>query len=224
MDHFEIYFSGFFRDFLKLRPEKLIFEVEKVQKKIVISMAVVTLLLMGVMATSVLASDIRLTTNAAGPTKLQAVAEIDASRKAVSVRELSAVAVNVDDGSVNVVSDENGDLANVDVDNLRELVPESYDETDARLVQRTRFLLYTRDGKYVMWGFVGNGHFVGTDNMGKRCWGIYGKGVFAGFYDGEFFWGNYRYGNWKAQGLFGLNTASGKYVLFPTPTLTADTP
>lgn len=194
------------------------------QKKIVISMAVVALLLMGVMATSVLASDITLATNAAVPTKLQAVAETEATQKAVSVRELSAVAVNADGTSIKVVPDENGDLPNVDVDNMRELVPESYDETDARVVQRTRFLLYTNDGKHVMWGFVGNGHFVGTDNMDKRCWGIYGKGVFAGFYDGEFFWGNYRCGNWKAQGLFGLNSATGKYILFPTPTLTADTP
>jgi hypothetical protein len=197
---------------------------ENMQKKIVMSMVVVALLLMGVMATSVLASDITLATNAAVATKLQAVAETDATRKAVSVKEFSAVAVNSDDASITVVADETGHLSNVDVDNLRELVPESFEKTDARVVHRTRFLLYTKDGKYVMWGFVGNGHFVGTDNMGKRCWGIYGKGVFAGFYAGEFFWGNYRCGNWKAQGLFGLNSASGKYVMFPTPTLTADTP
>ena len=224
MDFFEIYFSNLFRGFLKLRLANWFLRLKKVQKKIVISMAVVTLLLMGIMTTSALASDIKLSTNAAVPTKLHAVAKIDATRKAVSVRELSAIAVNANGGSMTVVPDENGDAANVDVENLRELVPESYDETDARLVQRTRFLLYTKDGKYVMWGFVGNGHFVGTDNMGNRCWGIYGKGVFAGFYDGEFFWGNYRSGNWKAQGLFGLNTANGKYILFPTPTLTADTP
>jgi len=194
-----------------------------VQKKIVISMVVVPLLLMGVMTTSVLADDIKLATNAAVLPKLQAVTEIDATRKAVSVRGLSVAAINAD-GPVTVVPDENDDLANIDVDDLRELVPESYDETDARVVQRTRFLLYTKDGKCILWGFVGNGHFVGTDNMGKRCWGIYGKGVFAGFYDGEFFWGNYRCGNWKAQGLFGLNTASGKYILFSTPTLIADVP
>lgn len=194
------------------------------QKKIVISMVVVTLLLMGVMATSVLASDISLASNAAVPTKLQAVAETDATRKAVSVRELSAVTVTADGASITVVPDETGDISNVDVDKMRELVPESYEETDARVVQRTRFLLYTKDGKHIMWGFVGNGHFIGTDNMGKRCWGIYGKGVFAGFYGGEFFWGQYRCGNWKAQGLFGLNSATGKYVIFPIPTLTADTP
>jgi len=194
------------------------------QNKTVISIAVVTLLLMGVMATSVLASDIKLATNTAVATKMQAVVETDATRKAVSVRELSAVAVNADDGAITVVADEIGELSNVDVASMRELVPETFEETDAQVVQRTRFLLYTKDGKYVMWGFVGKGHFVGTDNMGKRCWGIYGKGVFAGFYDGEFFWGNYRGGNWKSEGLFGLNSASGKYVLFPTPSLTADTP
>ena len=188
------------------------------------SMVVVALLLIGVMATSVLASEISLASNAAVPTKLQAVAETDGTRKAFSVRELSAVAVNADGASITVVPDETRDLSNVDVDSMRELVPESYEETDARVVQRTRFLLYAKDGKHIMWGFVGNGHFVGTDNMGKRCWGIYGKGVFAGFYDGEFFWGQYRCGNWKAQGLFGLNSASGKYVIFSVPTLTADIP
>jgi hypothetical protein len=194
------------------------------QNKTVISIAVVTLLLMGVMATSVLASDIKLASNTAVATKIQAVAETDPTRKAVSVRELSAVAANADDGAITVVPDEIGDLSNVDVASMRELVSETYEETNAQVVQRTRFLLYTKDGKYIMWGFVGNGHFVGTDNMGKRCWGIYGKGVFAGFYDGEFFWGNYRFGNWKSEGLFGLNSASGKYVLFPTPSLTAVTP
>jgi hypothetical protein len=70
-----------------------------------------------------------------------------------------------------------------------------------------------------MWGYVGNGFFVGQDNLGKRCWGIYGNGVFAGFYDGGFFWGKYRNGNWKAEGLFGENCAHGKYILFPTPTI-----
>jgi hypothetical protein len=67
-----------------------------------------------------------------------------------------------------------------------------------------------------MWGYVGNGYFVGQDNNGKSCWGICGSGVFAGFYDGEFFWGKYRCGNWKAIGLFGENYSFGKYILFPT--------
>ncbi len=82
--------------------------------------------------------------------------------------------------------------------------------------------MWTGNGVHVMWGFYGNGRFVGTDNLGKRCWGIYGKGVFAGFYDGEFFYGRYASGYWKAQYLFGLENSRGEYVLFPRPTLTAD--
>ena len=194
------------------------------QKKIVISMAVVALLLMGIMATSVLASNVSLAKNAVASNELQAIVKTGAARKVASVRELTTVAVDADGTSVTVVPDETGEVPDVDVDNLRELVPDTFEETDGRVIQRTRFLLYTNDGKYVMWGFVGNGHFVGTDNMGKRCWGIYGNGVFAGFYDGEFFWGKYRCGNWKAEGLFGLNCGSGKYVLFPSPSLTAAEP
>lgn len=67
---------------------------------------------------------------------------------------------------------------------------------------RARFLMWTYDGVHIMWGFCGNGRFTGTDNLGNHCWGIYGKGVFAGFYEGEFFWGRYSNGTWKAQGLF----------------------
>jgi len=73
-----------------------------------------------------------------------------------------------------------------------------------------------------MWGSYGSGRFVGTDNLGKRCWGIYGKGIFAGFYDGDFFYGKYEKGNWKAQCLFGLENSRGDYKLFPTPTLSAE--
>jgi len=116
----------------------------------------------------------------------------------------------------------------MDVEDLEESVLGTYEETDSRICQRTRFLLYTHDGKHIMWGFVGNGYFVGEDNLGKRCWGIYGKGVFAGFYDGEFFWGKYRCGNWKAMGLFGENYTHGKYILFPEinlePAITATRP
>jgi hypothetical protein len=70
----------------------------------------------------------------------------------------------------------------------------------------------------------GNGRFVGTDNLGKRCWGIYGRGVFAGFYDGEFFWGKYGNGAWKAQYLFGLENSYGKYVTFPVPAVSSADP
>ena len=84
---------------------------------------------------------------------------------------------------------------------------------------RTRFLLYTHNGEHIMWGYVGNGRFFGQDNLGKRCWGIYGKNFFAGFYDGEIFWGRYRNGQWKAVYLFGENYSHGEYILFPTISL-----
>jgi hypothetical protein len=73
-----------------------------------------------------------------------------------------------------------------------------------------------------MWGICGNDRFVGTDNLGKRCWGIYGKGVFAGFYGGDFFWGEYSNGSWKAEYLFGLDNSRGNYVLFPSPAITSN--
>ena len=135
---------------------------------------------------------------------------------------------NVDEAIGELEESDDENLEEIDVEDLKESVPETYEETDSRICQRTRFLLYTHDGKHIMWGFVGNGYFVGTDNLGKRCWGIYGKGVFAGFYDGEFFWGKYRCGNWKAEGLFGENYTHGKYILFPTtntePAITATNP
>jgi len=53
------------------------------------------------------------------------------------------------------------------------------------------------------------------DNLGKRVWGIYGKDVFAGLYDGQFFWGKYRQGYWRAVDLFGEDHSYGRYELFP---------
>ena len=208
------------------------------QKKFVISMAVVTLLLMGIMATSVLASDLILSKNTAVTKELQVTAETEAPEKLAQVRELSPVSVKpygysafvtADKSSTSAVPDDVEGVPEIDVENLRETVPSTYEETDNRVPsQRTSFLFYTHDGKHVMWGFVGNGYLVGTDNLDKCCWGIYGKGFFAGFYDEEFFWGRYRSGNWKAEGLFGMNYAHGKYILFPTadiaPTITATNP
>jgi len=118
-----------------------------------------------------------------------------------------------------------------DIEKLKELIPETYEEVEAEILplpRRTRFLLYTHDGKHIMWGYVGNGRFFGQDNLDKRCWGIYGKGFFAGFYDGEFFWGRYSNGQWKAVDLFGERYTHGEYVLFPIinlePSITAVAP
>lgn len=112
-----------------------------------------------------------------------------------------------------------------DIAKLKPLIPETLEDASTAIYPaRNRFIMWTNNGVHVMWGFYGNGFFVGTDNLGKRCWGIYGKGVFAGFYDGEFFWGKYHAGSWKAQYLFGLRYSYGRYILFPTPTLTAAQP
>jgi hypothetical protein len=183
------------------------------RKKIVVSMVVVALLLVGIMATSVLASNTTLAKNTDASKELRANAVSVAPNEAVSVQEVSPAAVIPPEDEE---LPENDVIEETDVEDLKERVPETYEATDAQIRQRIRFLLYTHDGKHIMWGFVGNGYFVGQDNLGKRCWGIYGKGVFAGFYDGEFFWGKYRCGNWKATGLFGENYTHGKYILFPT--------
>ena len=206
------------------------------RKKIVVSMALVALFLIGIMATSVLASNTRLAKNTDVPKELLPTAEPVTPKKVDNVRELSPASVvpyKVEElPEIDAVKEReetgNENLEEINVDDLKERVPETYEATDSRICQRTRFLLYTHDGKHIMWGFVGNGYFVGTDNLGKRCWGIYGNGVFAGFYDGEFFWGKYRCGNWKAEGLFGENYTHGKYILFPTtntnPSITATRP
>jgi hypothetical protein len=198
------------------------------RKKIVVSMVVVALLLVGVMATSVLASNTTLAKNTDVSKELRANAISVKPNKVDSIQELSPASVIPPENErlpeIDVAEEpeetDDDNLEGIDVDALRESVPGTYEEADSLICKRVRFLLYTHDGKHIMWGFVGDGYFVGQDNLGKRCWGIYGNGVFAGFYDGEFFWGKYRCGNWKAEGLFGENYTHGKYILFPTPSIT----
>jgi len=198
------------------------------RKKIAISMVVVALLLIGIMATSVLASNVNLARNTNVSKELLATAESVTPERLGPVRGISPTSVIPNEVKELPEIDAVEKLEEMEVEDLEESVPGTYEETDSRICQRTRFLLYTHDGKHIMWGFVGNGYFVGEDNLGKRCWGIYGKGVFAGFYDGEFFWGKYRCGNWKAMGLFGENYTHGKYILFPEinlePAITATRP
>ncbi len=106
---------------------------------------------------------------------------------ATNVQKLNTVAIEI---SPEIVDD---------VTSLVDLAPETYEEAKANILPiRSRFILWTGNGAHVMWGSYGNGRFVGTDNLGKRCRGIYGKGIFAGFYDGNFFYGKYENGNWKA--------------------------
>lgn len=198
------------------------------RKKIAISMVVVALLLIGIMATSVLASNTTLARNTDVSKELLPTAESVTPERLGPVREISPASVIPNEVKELPEIDAVEKLEEMEVEDLEESVPGTYEETDSRICQRTRFLLYTHDGKHIMWGFVGNGYFVGEDNLGKHCWGIYGKGIFAGFYDGEFFWGKYRCGNWKAEGLFGENYAHGKYILFPEinlePAITATCP
>lgn len=106
------------------------------------------------------------------------------------------------------------DIAEVE-NEIKERVPETYAIAEEKVQPiRNRYLLWTRDGRHIMWGNYGNGFFIGEDNNDKRAWGIYGKKIFAGFYDGEFFWGKYSGGRWTAYGLFGLERSSGRFVLF----------
>ena len=110
-----------------------------------------------------------------------------------------------------------------DPEQLREMLPDSFEAAEKALEDNAtashrpvrRFLMWTHNGEHIMWGRVGHSHFIGTDDMGNHAWGIYGKQVFAGFYEGEFFFGKYRGGNWKAEGLFGEESSRGRYVLFP---------
>lgn len=194
-------------------------------KKIVISIAVVSLLLIGIMATSVFAASPTLAKNTLSAKK-PASNQLQSNAVPVTAEQVGPVKEQLREQlreqSQNSVTNQVGESSEIDVDveELKEMVPSTYEETDAQISStRTRFLLYTHDGTHIMWGFVGNGYFVGTDNLGKHCWGIYGNGVFAGFYDGEFFWGRYRNGNWKAMYLFGEYYTHGQYILFPIPTI-----
>ena len=103
---------------------------------------------------------------------------------------------------------------------LLDRIPKTAEETEKMmsiLPRQDRFILYTNDGKDIMWGTFADGYFRGLDNHGKNTWGIYTKTVFAGFYEGEFFYGRYRNGSWKAFGLLDKKTSSGKYLVFPSP-------
>ncbi|MEJ2240927.1 MAG: hypothetical protein P8Y18_02125 [Candidatus Bathyarchaeota archaeon] len=218
-----------FHGFPKVSPRHLFLSVKKMRKKCIISTAVVSLLLIAIITTSALATNLNLSQNI---TNLEEQKETEKSINieslSTSAKERYLVKINDDETTSINPNDIKEPLENEPA-NIQEKVPQTYEEAEALVsIQRVRFLLYTNDGKHIMWGFVGNNYFVGQDNMDKRCWGIYGKGIFAGFYDQQFFWGKYRGGNWKAEGLFETNFTYGKYILFPTintdSTLTAVNP
>lgn len=135
------------------------------------------------------------------------------------------------DVNLEIATEEFTDLrkGNLDEEALVEIIPETYELVEAEITEITdivprRFILWTHDGENVMWGQYGRNHFVGEDNNGKKAWGIYYNGFFAGFYDGDFFHGKYTRSRWKAVGLFGEEESHGGFLTFPrkpTPTLSA---
>ncbi len=99
---------------------------------------------------------------------------------------------------------------------VKNYLPASYEETETSITDTgDNFILWTNDGKNVLWGKYRNNKFVGLDSNGMKAWGIYYKGFFAGFYGEKFFHGRYRGHNWAAFGLFGQERNFGKYVTFP---------
>jgi hypothetical protein len=187
-------------------------------KKILVSTTLLVLLAIGILGTTVLASDLKLANNTNLVEASLTTPESVVNKPDISIREVS---IEEDDVVKPEITEENK-LENINIDEIMEKVPETYEEVETEVLPlptRTRFLLYTHDGKHIMWGYVGNGRFFGQDNLGKRCWGIYGKNFFAGFYDGEIFWGRYRSGQWKAVYLFGERYSHGEYILFSTISL-----
>jgi hypothetical protein len=124
-----------------------------------------------------------------------------------------SIAANKLGAPENVTPDDNIVISPEQAENteqLRELNPATLEEAERSIYPlRSRFIMWTNDGVHLTWSIYGNCRFVGTDNLGKRCWRIYGKGIFAGFYDGEFFWGKYDNGAWKAKYLFGIYRSAG---------------
>ena len=110
-----------------------------------------------------------------------------------------------------------------EIEKLRKLIPEDFEKAEAEILpSKNRYLMYTYDLKHVMWGRYGSRFFVGTDNHGKRAFGIHKNGIFVGFYDGDLFWGRYASGQWKARNLFGQRLSYGRYVLAPSPIATTN--
>jgi hypothetical protein len=90
-------------------------------------------------------------------------------------------------------------------DRFSDLVPTSYDRVAKDIAESDRahrFILWTHDGKHLMWGTYANGYFIAEDNEGNDIWGIYNDGTFAGFGGNGFFVGKYRSHIWGAWNLF----------------------
>jgi hypothetical protein len=172
--------------------------------------ATISLILITVFAVGIAAASPSIAANSLSKSP---VASVNSS---IPITKLTAVPIATPTPTPKPTATPTIDASAVNVTALKAQVPVSYKDAQASISVRTRYLIYTSDGVHIMWGFEGNNRFVGTDNNGKQCWGIFGDGIFAGFYDGTFFWGKYASaGTWKAQSLFGLNTSQGSYILFP---------
>ncbi len=119
------------------------------QKKIKISIAAVLALMLVILAVN-LAMGATFASNTSVP----------------SANALEKVSTNQNNDNSIVISPEQAD----DKEQLKELAPATPEEAERSIYQiRRRFLMWTNDGVHVMWGIYGNGRFVGTYNLGKRC-------------------------------------------------------
>jgi hypothetical protein len=198
---------------------------EKAMKKTRITLGFVTVLVLAMLTTDAIAATL-------SPKSIN-VSSMEKSSVLQSIKINTPIAtVNSNElntkNSVISISTESTFGSNSDLDlpteipeeaeELKEIVPATVAEAEANVVPlRNRFLMWTHDLEHVMWGYYRNGFFIGTDNQGKLAWGVYGNGFFAGLYDGEFFWGKYRDGRWRARYLFGEEKVThGGYVVAPT--------
>jgi len=113
------------------------------------------------------------------------------------------------------------------LEELKAKLPATYEETEKLIgaakpvggavvpMPKGKYVMWTHDLDHAMQGRFANGFFIGKDSDCKRAWGVYGRELFVGFYDGKLFTGKYSGGSWKAEGLFGAVQTQGKYVTYP---------
>ena len=106
------------------------------RKKIAISMVVVALLLIGIMATSVLASNVNLARNTNVSKELLATAESVTPERLGPVREISPASVIPDEVKELPEIDAVEKLEEMEVEDLEESVPGTYEETDSRICRQ----------------------------------------------------------------------------------------
>ncbi len=193
--------------FLKYRVGQSLGWVEKMRQKCKSVMFAATVVFLALLAVNVITA-----VNAEQKQLLTAVLPSSA--------KMTESTVTVASSSPKVIQLANEASSSTDVEKLKEEVPKTYAEAEAKvLLCRGRFLVWTNNLQHVVWGYYGNGYFVGTDNLGVKTWGIHQQGIFVGFYDGKLFYGKYRNGFWKAEIPFEQLVFEGRYVLYPQVTV-----